>query len=185
MNLYRWAASVALALVAAAGAVTTDAETAFAATVVTDTPAGIAKPATASYNTCGGTCYGMDPYTTGCINGSYVANAIGLFDSSGRQMLTIQNWYSPACGTNWGFAYTYDISAADMQVSRLSGTSQSTCIPHAAGSENCGPEYTVANSYMWTDMVVGYDTLVRVCGYAWDRENPYPNGPRPGACVDA
>jgi hypothetical protein len=151
-------------------------------TVTAPAVAAPASPAAASYNTCGGSCYAKDPYATGCINGAYVANAVGLFDAVGRQLMTIQNWYSPACGTNWGFAYTYDISAADMQTSTAT---QDTCMPHLANSEICGGEYTVSGSYMWTDMIVAPTVVARVCGYAWSREQPYPNGPRPGACVDA
>jgi hypothetical protein len=123
-------------------------------------------PAAAGYNTCGSTCYGKDPYATGCINGSYVANAIGLFDAAGRQLLMVENWYSPACGTNWGFAYTYDVSAADMQTSRIDEPYQATCVPAVSGSENCGAWCTMANSYIWTDMVFGVDSPVRVCGCA-------------------
>jgi hypothetical protein len=138
-----------------------------------------------AYDNCGGTCYGKDPYATGCANSAYIANSVGLFDAAGRRMMTIENWYSTGCGTNWGLAYIYDVSASDIQADRLNPPFQFTCFPATPGTEECGAYYTGTASPMWTDMVFGADTKVSVCGYGYDKERPFPNGPRYSACADA
>lgn len=101
-----------------------------------------------------------DPYDSGCVKTAYIANSVGLFDQYGNRLMTIQNWYSRGCRTNWGLAYNYDATYT-MVIAYPN--------PDNNGSLECEPTNCSlgANipSPMWTDMVPGQNPIM-VCGYA-------------------
>ena len=71
---------------------------------------------------------GQDPYASGCSNGAYIANIANLsFGDGGPVVGTVENWYSPACRTDWavekwqGTGYTWvEIAAAAHEGDRVS-----------------------------------------------------------------
>jgi len=92
------------------------------------------------YN-CGGSCENKDPYQTGCINGAYIAN------SQSTDLVAVENWYSPNCGTNWNVTHLNGATDLIITIYRLDG-SPAHCYP-----ENCSSHYMGGLSPMWTNMV--------------------------------
>jgi len=100
-----------------------------------------------------------DPYNSGCVHTAYIANSTGLFDQFGNRLLTIQNWYSRGCNTNWGLAYNYAVHSSMVITYPNPENGHLQCEP-----TNCVLGVGLG-SPMWTDMVNGTNRIT-VCGYA-------------------
>src|SRR5260370_11082842 len=100
-----------------------------------------------------------DPYDSGCVSSAYIANSAGLFDKAGNRLMTIQNWYSTGCKTNWSLAYNYAVQSSLVTAHDLFAPHQLQCEP-----TSCALGAGIA-SPMWTDMVDG-TKMVEACGVA-------------------
>lgn len=78
----------------------------FAGALVTLTGTVAAGTATATTNPCYATpnatnCDNQDPQATGCNADAYTASSKEMYWFDGTDLGTIQNRYSPHCGSNW------------------------------------------------------------------------------------
>lgn len=112
-----------------------------------------AAPA-ASYK-CGGTCVGKDPYTyyaggQRCSDGAYAAKSV-YTSNDGTFTAQLQNWYSPACNTNWALVWWTGGN------SRIHGVHVGIYCP-ATGQVSNEPTNGLDNgqySPAWTNMIDG------------------------------
>jgi hypothetical protein len=135
----------------------------------------------ASYYNCGGSCFNKDPYSTGCANNAYDAHDIGVYDNFGQKLLSIHNWYSTSCGTNWNVTYPTYSNAYFIQISIQSSGFNTTllCEPTI-----CTQAYTGTGSPLWTNMVFSPGsppTTATACGAAYS----YNDNHRYQQCVTA
>ncbi len=121
---------------------------------------------TASYYNCGGTCENKDPYQYGCNSGAYVAASVSVNDASGHSLLSVENWYSPKCGTNWAVEYFYSASVQEF-VYLLK--------PNGGGLLYCSPTdcsyYSGSAQPLWTNMTFAPTTKITACGKSQSRYN--------------
>ncbi|MFD4788849.1 DUF2690 domain-containing protein [Streptomyces sp. NPDC058459] len=120
---------------------------------LTVTPAAAAGDPPPSYNCGAGQngwgCQGKDPRTTGCDRDGVLAASKAVYDHyNGRYLGTINNWYSPRCGTNWAQA-----------VSVLPGYGWALDINNGQTAYQY-PDHAIGWSATpaWTDMVFGANT---------------------------
>ena len=97
-------------------------------------------------NNCGGTCDNQDPYQTGCSQGAYIANSSAIIDKQGTKLISVYNWYSPSCGTNWNVTELAGSIATKISIFRTNSL-PSYCYP-----VDCTSFYKGKASPMWTNM---------------------------------
>jgi hypothetical protein len=97
-------------------------------------------------------CQDLDPIDTGCTNGAYLANTADIHNRfTGAYIGTINNWYSPACGTNWAQLINVPHGLA-WAIDAHNPTAKWEKLPESGLSNAATPA--------WTNMVYGVNTPV-------------------------
>jgi hypothetical protein len=115
---------------------------------------------------------GQDPYASGCAVGAYMANSADVYkQGSSNVKFTVENWYSPACLTNWAvMTWPRSNSAAFVEIHTKGWTQPSPSIHQQCYRTSCVDAYTGQGKPMWTDMIEGQDVA---CIFAYFND---PNG---------
>jgi uncharacterized membrane protein YhdT len=115
---------------------------------------------------------GQDPYGSGCAAGAYMANSTTVYKpGTTRAMFTVENWYSPACVTNWAVMSWPHSNMASFVDIHTSGWSQPGPSNHRqCYRTNCADTYNGQAQPMWTNMIEGQDVA---CIFAYFQDPAY------------
>lgn len=72
----------------------------FSFTLLNSAP-GIIPTANVAATCYGSACQGLNPYTTGCTSGAYLASEADMFDSSSNYVGRVYRFWSPTCQAAW------------------------------------------------------------------------------------